>query len=55
MLMDSGMAADALIKMVSSPGGTTVEALRVFEEQGFTETIRAAMKACADRAAALGK
>ena len=55
MLMDSGMDADALIKMVSSPGGTTVEALRVFEEQGFTETIRAAMKACADRAAALGK
>ena len=55
MLMDSGMNADQLIKMVSSPGGTTVEALRVFEERGFTETIHEAMQACADRAAALGK
>ena len=55
MLMDSGMNADQLIKMVSSPGGTTVEALRVFEERGFTETIHEALQACADRAAALGK
>lgn len=55
MLMDSGMNADQLIKMVSSPGGTTVEALRVFEDRGFTETIHEAMQACADRAAALGK
>lgn len=53
MLTDSGMTPEELIAMVSSPGGTTVEALKVFADRGFEETIRAAMTACAERAAEL--
>ncbi|MFA9381669.1 MAG: pyrroline-5-carboxylate reductase, partial [Acetanaerobacterium sp.] len=55
MLTDSGMTPDELIKMVSSPGGTTVKALASLENNGFAQTIDAAMQACIDRARELGK
>ncbi len=55
MLTESNLTPDELIKMVSSPGGTTVKALATFEEYGFEKTVRAAMRSCIDRAYELGK
>lgn len=55
MLVDSGMDPQSLINMVTSPGGTTLAALNVFHEKGFTDTISAAMSACTKRAFELGK
>lgn len=55
MLTESGMTPTELIRMVSSPGGTTVKALASLEENGFATVIRSAMKACIDRAYELGK
>ncbi len=40
---------------VSSPGGTTLEALHVFDEHKMDDIIVEAMKACKERAAKLGK
>lgn len=50
MLRDSGLTPDELIKMVSSPGGTTLEALKVFDESNLHETVDNAMLACTKRA-----
>jgi pyrroline-5-carboxylate reductase len=40
-----------LRRRVSSPGGTTLAALTVFEQQGLRELVESAMRAAADRAA----
>ena len=40
---------------VTSPGGTTAEALYEFEKHGFRDAIASAMWACYDRTVALGK
>ena len=55
MLTDSGNTPDELIKMVSSPGGTTLEALKALEELGFYNAILEAMKRCTARAEELGR
>ncbi|SDN43214.1 pyrroline-5-carboxylate reductase [Acetanaerobacterium elongatum] len=55
MLTESKLTPDELIKMVSSPGGTTLKALSTFEEYGFEKTVRAAMRSCIDRAYELGR
>lgn len=55
MLTESGMDPQALINMVTSPGGTTLAALREFEACEFEKTIHQAMKACTKRAYELGK
>lgn len=55
MLTDSGLSADELIRMVCSPGGTTLESMAVFEKEGFTDIIKKAMAACTRRAGELGK
>lgn len=55
MLRQPGLTPDALIKMVSSPGGTTLKALDVFYEHGFEQMIDDAMTACTKRAEELGK
>ena len=55
MLSESNLTPDELIKMVSSPGGTTLKALSTFEEYGFEKTVRAAMRSCIDRAYELGR
>lgn len=41
---------DFLIKMVSSPGGTTISALNKFQELDFEKTIIQSMDACTKRA-----
>lgn len=54
-LLDSGMAPDALRKMVTSPGGTTAAGLRVFEERNYKEIIYEAINAACRRAEELGR
>lgn len=53
MLMNSGDDAQTLIKKVSSPGGTTLEALGVFYEREAEQTVKDAMAACTRRAVEL--
>ncbi len=55
MLMESDMDPQSLIRMVTSPGGTTLAALRVFETNGFEKTVFDAMAACTKRAEELGR
>jgi pyrroline-5-carboxylate reductase len=55
MLRKPELTPDALIKMVSSPGGTTLKALDVFYERDFENIVGDAMMACTKRAEELGK
>lgn len=55
MLRDSGKSADELIDMVTSPNGTTYAALQSMNANRFDDAVRAAIKACKDRADELGK
>ncbi len=55
MLVYSGKTPDELIEMVSSPGGTTLEALNVFYRHGLEKIVDEAMLACTNRAQELGK
>lgn len=55
MIMESGKTPDELIKMVSSPGGTTLKALEVFNDNDLIGTIKKAMLACTKRAEELGR
>ena len=55
MLKESGMSPRELCEMVCSPGGTTLEAMRVFREARFAETVDRAMDACTHRAEELQK
>lgn len=55
MILNSEKSIDELIKMVTSPNGTTERALNAFYENEFCEIVYKAMKACADRADELSK
>ncbi len=55
MLRQPNLTPEGLIKMVSSPGGTTLKALDVFYEHGFEQMVDDAMTACTKRAEELGK
>ncbi len=50
MVLSSGKAPDELIKMVTSPNGTTERAMRVLYNGKVDETIAKAMDACTERA-----
>lgn len=54
LIIKSDKEPSDLRRMVTSPGGTTAEAIRIFEESGFTELIFHAVKAAYDRAKELG-
>ena len=55
MLSQPNTDPEELIKMVSSPGGTTLNALDVLYERHFEEIIDEAMLACTRRAEELGR
>lgn len=55
MLRESGYTPDELIKMVSSPGGTTLKALEALEEKGFYQALMEAMDRCTRRAEEVGR
>ncbi|MGN0612258.1 MAG: pyrroline-5-carboxylate reductase [Porcipelethomonas sp.] len=55
MITDSGNTIDELIKMVSSPGGTTLAGLDKLYEGKLTEVAGSACEACTKRAYELSK
>lgn len=50
MVEKSDVSIDTLIERVCSPGGTTLEAMKVFSEKDFEKIIAQAMTACTNRA-----
>jgi len=53
-LQKSGKEPAELRRMVVTPGGTTAEALKVFEEGQFTELVKQAVTAAYNKAKRLG-
>ena len=53
LVLESGKHPGELKDMVCSPGGTTIEAVRVLEDSGFRGAVIEATKACIDKARAL--
>ncbi len=49
MMLESGGDPAGLREQVTSPGGTTMAALRVMDEGGFRELFRRAVQAAAQR------
>lgn len=54
-LLETGMPPDRLREMVTSPGGTTAAGLKIFEEKGFADIIKAVIEAAANRSMELGR
>ena len=50
MVLETGLHPGQLKDMVCSPGGTTIEAVRVLEEKGFRSSVMEAMRACTKKA-----
>lgn len=55
MLKKTGETPEKLIENVCSPGGTTIEAMKIFEENGTREIIERAVDACVTRSKELSK
>ena len=55
MVLETSMHPSELKDMVCSPGGTTIEAVSVLEENGFRSAVIKAMSACADKAERMQK
>jgi len=55
LIQKSGKPPAELRRMVTSPGGTTAEAMLHFEKGGFPDLVRQAVKAAYEKAKTLGK
>ena len=53
MVLETGKHPGELKDMVTSPAGTTVEAVRVLEEKGFRSAVFECVKACAEKSASI--
>ncbi len=53
LMLETGKHPGELKDMVTSPAGTTIEAVRVLEEKGFRGAVIDAVKACIDKSRAL--
>lgn len=49
MVLETGMHPGQLKDMVCSPGGTTIEAVRVLEEKGLRAAVMDAVKTCVEK------
>jgi pyrroline-5-carboxylate reductase len=49
MVLETGMHPGELKDMVCSPGGTTIEAVKVLEENGFRAAVMDAIEACVNK------
>ena len=54
MVLEMGKHPGELKDMVCSPAGTTIEAVRSLEQNGFRGDVMACMKACADKSRNMG-
>jgi pyrroline-5-carboxylate reductase len=55
MILETGMSPEELTVMVASPGGTTVEGLKVLTEGGVHRLFADAVKAAAEKSKQLGR
>ena len=55
MVLESGEHPGALKDMVCSPGGTTIEAVRVLEEKGFRSAVIEAITQCMEKSEKLSR
>ena len=49
MVLETGKHPGELKDMVCSPGGTTIEAVKVLEEMGFRAAVMDAIDACIEK------
>jgi pyrroline-5-carboxylate reductase len=49
MVLETGMHPGELKDMVCSPGGTTIEAVKVLEEKGFRAAVMDSIEACVNK------
>lgn len=55
LVLETGLHPGELKDMVCSPGGTTIEAVKVLEEKGFRAAVIDAMEACMEKSGNLAK
>ena len=53
MVLETGKHPGELKDMVTSPAGTTIEAVRVLEEKGFRSAVFECVRACAEKSASM--
>ena len=55
MVLETGLHPGQLKDMVCSPGGTTIQAVRVLEEKGFRAAVMDAAEACMEKSREMSK